>query len=152
MLDWFELFFASGYATVYFVFIGAVIQQVFAEANAPTSVDMQGTLMHFVCKCCGTHIFFSNHSTVACDRCKESYEVSEDRKKKLRVQFDLKVGDEVHECIDCHGLFVLRAGVNEGLITCPNPECDRQYYVLEKTNPHRGFYVKPIKRRRWWKN
>jgi len=149
MLEWFELLFASGYATVYFVFLGAVIQQVFVEDNVPTSVDMQGTIMHFPCKCCGNHIFFSNHSTIACDRCNEKYRVFQEG-KKLKVQFDLKPGDEVHECIDCHALFVLRAGIKEGLVKCPNPNCDREYYVREKKNPHHNFYVKAIPRKKWW--
>ena len=154
MLEWFELFFASGYATVYFVFIGAMIQQVFAEGNAPTSVGMQGTIMHFVCKCCGTHIFFSQHSTVACDRCREEYEVFKD-KKHLKVQHKLKsTTDGVYACDDCHGEFVLKGeGPEEGwLVKCPSPNCGRKYYVREEKNPHKGFYVKPIKRRRWWKN
>lgn len=146
MLEWFELFFMGGYATTYMIFIGAVLQELFIESNVPSAVTMQGTIMHFPCKCCGNHIFFSSHSTVECDKCNEGYKVFK-AGKRLKVQFDLKPGDEIHECVDCGGLFVLRAGMEEGLIKCPNPNCKREYYVREKPN---SFFVKAIPRKKWW--
>jgi len=143
MLEWFELAFMGGYATVYFVFIGAILQEL---------VYMQGTIIHFPCFCCGNPVYFSNHSTVPCKWCGQTYEVFEDREKKLKIRFVLNPNDKEHVCTDCHGKFVLKAGgPEEGeLRKCPNPNCDREYYVREKNNPHKGFYVKALPRKKWW--
>ena len=139
--------FVSGYATAYFVFLVNILQQALFEAEVPHEV--QGTMFHFPCQCCRNEIYFSTNSVIDCDKCNTPYKVST-KGNKLKVHLALEPGDEAHECVDCHGTFILKAGLGEKIIECPNPDCERQYYVFEKLNPHHSFYVKPIKRRKWW--
>jgi len=143
------LAFILGYGVTFFVFMLQLTREVVFEANYSSAVDIQGVILHFPCKTCRNEVFFTHHSTVTCGNCGSAYNVFA-RKSKLKVELALGENDEVYECIDCHGVFVLKAGIHESLMKCPNPACGREYYVLEKVNPHRSFYVKPIKRQKWW--
>ena len=64
--------------------------------------------------------------------------VRDKHSKKLLALLDEK---ESFECIDCHNKFTYPK-LTHTIITCPF--CPRRYYVD-------GDLIKPIHRRKWWK-